>query len=127
MKMMKKSSMSAALSRERCPSKIRSMSTTDASIEKGTSRRMVTGDMVMGAMAAAHPAMRRVLKMFEPMTFPTARSLVPLSADMKLTQNSGIEVPMATMVSPMTTCETCARSAMATAPSVRKSAPRKTM
>ncbi len=57
---------------------------------------------------------------------PTARSGVPLMADMRLTKNSGMEVPMATMVRPMTIWGMPMRSAKPTAPLVRRSAPHST-
>ena len=80
----------------------------------------------MGATMAATPVMSRVLKMFDPTTLPTARSAVPFNADTRLTQNSGADVPTATMVRPMTICGMLMRSASATAPSVRRSAPQST-
>ena len=82
--------------------------------------------MVIGATIAATPTISIVLKMFEPTTLPTARSAVPFSAETRLTQNSGADVPSATMVSPITICGICIRSASATAPSVRRSAPQRT-
>ena len=99
---------------------------TDASRAKGMSSRTVLFRMVMGATIAVIPTMRRELKIFDPTTFPTARSAVPFSADTRLTQNSGIDVPIATMVSPMTNCGMRNRSATPTAPSVRRSAPHST-
>ena len=98
----------------------------DASTAKGMSLRTVVFKMVMGNTRAATPTMSNVLKILLPTTFPTAKSGVPLRAETKLTQNSGIEVPMATIVNPITICDTFIRSASETAPSVRRSAPHKT-
>ena len=54
--------------------------------------------------------------------FPTARSGVPFMADTMETKNSGIDVPMATIVSPMTICEMPSFVANPTAPFVSQSA-----
>ena len=70
--------------------------------------------------------MSNVFMMLLPTTLPTARSGVPLMAETRLTKNSGIDVPMATTVSPMTICGMFMRCASATAPSVMRSAPQST-
>ena len=116
----------APLSRDILPSKHIIMSNTEATRAKGMSLRTVVRVMLMGVTMAATPTISRALKMFEPTMLPTARSGVPLSADTKLTQNSGSDVPMATMVSPMVSCDTLKRSAKATEPSVIRSAPQRT-
>ena len=127
MKARKPTKSSAASTRERLPSiSTIIVSATEASRATGTSFLTVEGRMVIGATIAATPTMSMALKMFEPTTLPTARSAVPFSADTKLTQNSGADVPSATMVSPITICGISIRSARATAPSVRRSAPHKT-
>jgi hypothetical protein len=90
------------------------------------SRFTVDFRMVIGATKAAQPTMSRELKMLDPKTLPTAMSGVDFKADSRLTKNSGMEVPMATIVSPITICDMCMRSAMATAPSVSRSAPHNT-
>ena len=77
---------------------------TEASTAKGISRLTVIRKIAIGATIAVHPTMRSVLKILLPTTFPTAKSGVPLMADSKLTKNSGIEVPAATIVNPMTIC-----------------------
>ena len=82
------------------------VSITAASIDHGMSFFTVERAMTMGVTRAATPTMSNVLKMLLPTTLPTARSGVPFSADIRLTKNSGIEVPMATMVSPITICGT---------------------
>ena len=66
------------------------------------SRFTVEGRIVMGATMAAQPTIRRALKMLLPTMLPTARSGVPFKAETKETKNSGMLVPMAMMVSPMT-------------------------
>ena len=48
---------------------------------------------------------------------------VPLSAEINEIQNSGIDVPIATMVSPITICGNPIRSAIPTEPVVSLSAP----
>ena len=61
--------------------------------------------------------------MFEPIIFPNTTSLAPLAPDIKLTTNSGAEVPMATTVSPMAMSEALNLFARDDAPFTRKSAP----
>ena len=90
------------------------------------SRLTVSGKIDIGATIAATPTISIVLNTFEPTTLPTAKSAVPFRADTKLTQNSGADVPKATIVSPMTSCGIRIRSASATAPSVSLSAPQST-
>ena len=82
--------------------------------------------MAMGATMAATPTMSNVLKMLLPTTLPTAKSEVPFNADTMLMHSSGMEVPRATMVRPMTISGMFSRWAMATAPSVKRSAPHST-
>ena len=53
-------------------------------------------------------------------------SAVPFNADTKLTQNSGIDVPKATTVNPITICGTPILDAKATEPKVSLSAPQST-
>jgi len=90
------------------------------------SLRTVLGLMSIGATSAVMPTIASVLKTFEPMTLPTAMSDVPFTADISDTKNSGIDVPMATTVSPMTICGTFIFCASDVAPSVRRSAPHST-
>ena len=61
--------------------------------------------------------------MLEPKIFVMARSVDPSATDTIFTTNSGIEVPNATTVKPMTKSDMPKRLAMADAPSTRKSAP----
>ena len=65
----------------------------------------------------------KVLIIFDPKIFVMARSVEPSATDTILTTNSGIEVPNATTVKPMTKSDMPKRLAMAEAPSTRKSAP----
>ena len=75
--------------------------------------------MSMGRSRAVRPRMSSVLKMLEPTTLPMAISALPCAAPMKLTTISGAEVPMPTMVSPMTNSLRPKRRATAEAPSTR--------
>lgn len=76
-----------------------------------------------GRTRAHSPRMTNTLKMLEPTTLPIATSLWPPMADSTLTTSSGVEVPMATIVRPITNSETRKRWASAAEPSVRKLAP----
>ena len=62
--------------------------------------------------------------MFEPTTFPNATSLCPRRAAMTDVTNSGMDVPTATMVSPITASESPTAWANATAPVTRNRAER---
>ena len=123
MKAMKPMARISASMREICMSRHISERANAENTPQGTSFFTVDFEMTIGDTMAATPTMSSTLKMLLPTTLPTARSEVPFSADTRLTQNSGIEVPMATMVSPMTMEGMFRRSAMLTAPSVMKSAP----
>ena len=103
-----------------------SNSMTEATTAKGMSFLTVEGLMTIGATIAAQPTMSIVFMMLEPTTLPTAMSGVPFRADIKLTKNSGADVPQATMVRPMTISGTPKRRASEEAPSVRRSAPTST-
>ena len=58
--------------------------------------------MTRGEMRAVIPRISRVLNMFEPITFPIAISAFPCMEERKLTTISGAEVPIPTIVSPIT-------------------------
>ena len=58
--------------------------------------------IVKGAMIAVTPRISKVLNMLEPTMFPIAISALPWNDDMKLTTISGVDVPIPTIVSPMT-------------------------
>ena len=63
--------------------------------------------------------MTKTLKMFDPTTFPIATSLFPPMAESTETTSSGVEVPTATIVSPMMNSGMRKRWARAALPSVR--------
>ena len=126
MKMAKPTSRTAPSQRPMAVSMPSTISSAEAATENGISFFTVDGLMTIGATTAAHPTMSMAFMMFEPTTFPTAISGVPFRADIRLTKNSGIEVPQATMVRPITISGTPNRRAMALAPSVRRSAPTST-
>ena len=71
-----------------------------------------------GRIRAQTPRMTKTLKMFDPTTLPIATSLLPAMAESTDTTSSGVEVPTATIVSPIRN-----RCANAAEPSVRKFAP----
>ena len=52
-------------------------------------------------MEAEAPIIKRILKILEPTTFPTARSFSPLEEATTEVTSSGREVPIATMVRPI--------------------------
>ena len=108
------------------PSRHMMKSISEAATAKGMSFFTVDLLMAIGATMAEHPTISMTLKMFDPTTLPTARSGLPFSADTKLTNSSGAEVPAATIVSPMTISGMCMPRASDAAPSVRRSAPHTT-
>ena len=55
-----------------------------------------------GRIRAVIPRIIIVLNILDPMMFPIAMSELPLKAEMKLTTISGVDVPIPTIVSPMT-------------------------
>ncbi len=57
--------------------------------------------IVIGCINEESPKTNKMLKILEPKAFPTAKSLSPLSAATTLVISSGKDVPMATMVSPI--------------------------
>ena len=105
----------------------RSMQSTSnimaATIAQTISLFTVTRVTFMGATMAVTPTMSSTLKILLPTPLPTAISGVPLSADIRLTKNSGADVPAATMVSPMTISGMFILLASAEAPAVSLSAP----
>ena len=100
-----------------------SISSTEAPTENGISFFTVERLMVIGATMAAQPTMSMAFIVLLPTTLPTARSGVPLMADIRLTNSSGADVPAATIVRPMIISGTFMRRASADAPSVSRSAP----
>ena len=95
-----------------------------AAMQMGMSRRMFVLVKSMGDSTAHTPRIANMLKMLEPTTLPMAIALSPLSADMKLTVISGIDVPTATIVRPTINSGTRKRPANATEPSVSNIAPK---
>ena len=73
----------------------------------------------IGEKRAVHPRIISALNIFEPNTFPTAMSALPLMAEAKLTTISGVDVPIPTMVIPIMKSERPAFFAIALAPSTR--------
>ena len=71
-----------------------------AAMHIGISRRMLVLVNMMGEKSAHTPSMASTLNMFDPTIFPIAIALSPFSAEIKLTVSSGIDVPIATIVSP---------------------------
>ena len=104
------------------PSKQSTTSMAEAATAKGMSRFMERGVTVIGATIAVRPVMSSTLNVLEPTTLPTAMPGLCLSAETSDTKNSGIDVPMATTVRPMTNCDMPVREAMPAAPSVRSPA-----
>ena len=73
---------------------------------------------------AVSPRTPRMLKIFEPMIFPIEMELSFLMAAMSDAANSGILVPTATTVTPITRSETPNCSATLTAPLINNSEPK---
>ena len=69
------------------------------------------------------PKIKKILKILEPITFPTAISLSPFLAAMIDVTNSGNEVPTATIVNPMIASLSPKNLAISFAPSTDKSPP----
>ena len=59
----------------------------------------------IGVMILLTPRIKRILKIFDPMIFPRARSVFFLYAAMIEVASSGSEVPIAIIVSPITLSE----------------------
>ena len=90
----------------------------------GISRFLLDGVTVIGRMSAVRPRIKSVLKILEPTTLPMAISAFPWKAPIKLTTISGADVPMPTMVRPMTNSLRPKRRATEEAPSTSQSAPK---
>ena len=67
--------------------------------------------------------MRPILAMLDPITFPSAISLLPFKAATTLTNSSGALVAKATKVKPITTFDTRSFNATPTLPRTRNSPP----
>lgn len=70
--------------------------------EKGISLKIVEFFAWSGYTSAATPKIRRTFAMFDPMTFHSASSVCHLKPESTFTNNSGAEVPKATIVRPIT-------------------------
>ncbi len=68
----------------------------------GMSRLTTERSLVSGANRAASPRTRAMLQMLLPITLPTAIMLFCLTEETTLTTSSGVEVPKATTVRPIT-------------------------
>ena len=94
-----------------------------ARMERGISYCRERFCEVTGQMSAVTPRITNVLMMFEPRMFVIARSVEPSATETMFTTNSGIDVPKATTVRPMTRSLIPNRLAIADAPSTSQSAP----
>ena len=68
----------------------------------------------IGKIRAVTANTRRTFEIFDPITLYIATSACPLMAPVRLTSNSGADVPMATMVSPIRKGESLKRRAIET-------------
>ena len=80
----------------------------------------------MGEIRTVMPKINKELNILEPATLPMVMSALPLMAANKLTTNSGMDVPMPTIVAPMTNSDRPLRFATATEPSTNQLAPKST-
>ena len=104
-------------------SKAKRVSSTDTPTHNGNSNFTFLRSVATGKKRAVSPNIPKTLNIFEPTTFPIATSELPLSAPIKLTTNSGIEVPIPTITAPTTKSDTPYFLATDTEPVTRKSAP----
>lgn len=77
-----------------------------------------------GLTVAEHPNTRKILKMLLPITLPSAIAVFPLRAAVTDVASSGREVPIATIVRPITASLTPMAEAIPDAPSTNKSPPK---
>ncbi len=89
------------------------------SITNGISNRRAVLDIIIGVIIALSPSIKKILAIFDPVTFAIAISVLPCRLAVTETMSSGRLVPIATMVRPMIACEILNRLAMLTAPSTR--------
>ena len=90
---------------EKNESKARNNSANEAIREKGTSLNIVECFACNGYTRAATPRTSQVFAIFEPITFHSASSVCHLIAESIFTNNSGADVPNATIVKPITSGE----------------------
>jgi hypothetical protein len=100
-------------------------SATDAKTHNGISFLSVFRVITIGANKAVQPTIINVLNMLLPTTLPIDISALPFKAEETLTVSSGVEVPKATIVSPITIEGMLNRLAIDEAPSVNPLAPNK--
>jgi hypothetical protein len=74
----------------------------------------VFGFTGMGRIRAVTASTSRTFEIFDPITLYIARSECPLTAPVRLTSSSGADVPMATIVRPITKGERLKRRATET-------------
>ena len=101
------------------PSSTASVAATD----NGKSRTSTLRSVGTGCSMAHSPSTTSRLNRLEPTTLLSAISLEPCTAAAVLTASSGALVPMATMVSPITSDGTWNRRASPDAPPTNRSAP----
>ena len=77
----------------------------------------------IGLISAVKPSMKSVLNMLEPTMLPIAMSALPFKAPVRLTTSSGVDVPMPTIVKPITNSLNPAFLAIVDEPSTSQSAP----
>ena len=78
----------------------------------------------IGVMILLTPRIKRILKIFDQIIFPRARSVFFLYAAMIEVASSGSEVPIAIIVSPITLSESPKYLAMSVAPLTIRSPPK---
>ena len=88
-------------------------------IFNGRSFLIALREIFIGQTKADAPKISNVLKMFDPTTFPIAMSALPCTAERKLTTISGVDVPIPTIVRPITNSLNPKRLAMLEEPSTR--------
>ena len=89
----------------------------------GISFLMVSDFIERGWIRAARPRIKRMLRIFEPMTFPRTISVLPEARALIETASSGAEVPKAIIVKPIRVLGMRKLVAVEEAPSTKRSAP----
>lgn len=97
----------------------KAMTMTVAIMANGMSRRYVVRSMSKGHIVAVRPSISSMLQMFEPTMLPRARSPAPSIAAETDTNSSGADVPIPTIVKPITKFDIFAFFASATDESTR--------
>ena len=95
-----------------------------ASRPNGISFQTVFFVIFNGKITDEIPSITKILKILLPMILPNAISVLFARLALKFTKNSGIDVPKATTVNPITKSETRSLLAKDEAPSTRKCAPK---